>query len=575
MSQLGKTLRGGVGIALLAGFGLGAGVFAVAPGAEPSAPLDPLSSVQPEATPATHPSGELGEPFSSTVGGISIRPPKGMRLLVRLDQKILAQWADDTTSLVLRRIKLEEAAPLTTEKHLGKTVEGVLEMTLETLQNELPGAKILRKDLTYVANAEPAMQTDPDPNPDDKSKPNVGLVVVRYTAGGVPQLKQQALIRASDHLYFMVEYVTPGSKANDDKAPEDPNERLAVETFGRVLGSVGLIDTSKVRQEQEKSLFATRAFQVNLTPAKLRSAIVPEQWFRILRDGRDVGYSYVMEQTAGGLPQPDEETIKRARAGQLTDEEKSRPFLLPKITPGSDILIGVKSRLIADGVRGNKTTGPIQTDSESWLFVTADSKHEDWSRLIVQHDATRPKDLWSEELGTSDRHLVGLKDGAMLTVTQSANSVNLAPINQEVPPFYLPAAVGHMLPRLFDLKQKEYAFASFIGDRREVVMRYYSVGPAQVVELDGTICKVIPISDRVGFDGPPTLHYLAADPEPDGRHRYLGSENKQTNTLVLASDQASIEKIFAKAGSARRASNPPSVQGPPAPGSGTLAPRQQ
>jgi hypothetical protein len=238
---------------------------------------------------------------------------------------------------------------------------------------------------------------------------------------------------------------------------------------------------------------------------------------------------------------------------------------MPKMVPGNDILIGVKSRMIVDGRRANKTIGPIQSDSESWMFVTADCKHEDWSRLIVQHDATQPKDQYSEELGTSDQHLVGLKEGATLTVTQNANSVNLPPINQEVPPFYLPEAVSALLPRLLELKtQKEYAFASFIGERREVVMRYFKVEPEQQVELDGTLYRVIPVSDRVGFDGPPTMHYLAADADSDGRHRYLGSENKQTQTLVLASDQATIQKIVASAGLARRASETP-VQGPPAP----------
>ena len=177
--------------------------------------------------------------------------------------------------------------------------------------------------------------------------------------------------------------------------------------FQKVLDSVHLVDTSKIREEQEKRLYATRAFLTNLTPAKLRRAVVPEQWFRILVNGKDVGYTYVMEQLAGGLPQPDADLIKRAREGKLTDDEKSRPFLLPKMTPGEDILVGIKSRLLIKGPRANKTFGPIQTDSESWLFATADRKHEDWSRLIVQHDETRPKDAFSEELGTSDQHLVG------------------------------------------------------------------------------------------------------------------------------------------------------------------------
>jgi len=575
--------RGGAGLVLLAAAGLSFAAYAAARGADDaSSPptLDPLSNVQPEQSPTTNPSEDLSPAFNSTIGGISLRPPAGMELVVRMDPTHLAQWRDTDNqrswSMVLSRIVLQDATPLTTERHFGQPVRGLLEMTLESLQNALPGARILRNDVTNLAGAELPGQDDADNSKDGKPKPNVGLIVARYTASGVPQLKQQAIIRGNDHLYYMVEFTTPGSKAIDDKSPEDPREREAVTIFQKVLDNVHLLDTSKVREEQEKRLFATRAFLTNLTPGKLRRAIVPEQWFRILIHGKDVGYTYVVEQLAGGLPEPDEDLVKRAREGKLSDDEKSRPLLLPRITPGDDILIGVKSRLIADGPRSDKSIGPIQTDSETWMFVTADRKHEDWSRLIVQHEQTRKKDAFAEELGTSDQHLVGLKVGATLTVTQNANAVNLPPINQEVPPFFLPAAVAHLLPRLFDVReQKQYAFASFVGERREVVMRYVDVGPAQEVELDGAVCKVIPITDRIGFDGPPTIHYLSADPGPDGHRQDLGSENKQTSTVVLTSDFSSIQKIWASAGNAHRADQPPApAQDNPSPSSALVNPQQ-
>ncbi len=559
--------------ALLAEIGLSVAMIVSARGADEAAPpsglLDPLSSVQPDHGPATAPSEQLAPAFTSTVGGISIRPPAGMQLLVRLDQAHLAQWRDEQRSwlLSLRRIVLQDPTPLTTERHLGRLVKGLLEMTLDSLQQNIPGAKILRDDVTNIAGADLPGQADPDAPDDGKPKPNVGLIIARYSVAGTPQLLQQAIVRGDDRLYYLIEFTTPGSKSADDNAPEDPRERGAVNMFQKVLDNVHLIDTSKVREEQEQRLYATRAFLTNLTPSKLRKAIIPEQWFRILVNGKDVGYTYVMEQLAGGLPEPDADLIKRAREGRLSDDEKSRPLLLPKMTPGEDILVGVKSRLQMSGLRSNKTTGPIQTDSESWMFVTADRKHEDWSRLIVQHEDTRQKDAFSEELGTSDQHLVGLKAGATLTVTQNADSVNLPTISQEVPPFYLPAAIGHLLPRLFDVRErKKYAFASFVGDRREVVMRYIDVGPPEEVDLDGTVYKVVIITDRIGFDGPPTLHYLAADPGPDGRRKYLGSENKQTQTLVLASELPAIQKIWTHAGNAHRVAEQPPAQGPPAPG---------
>ena len=139
----------------------------------------------------------------------------------------------------------------------------------------------------------------------------------------------------------------------------------------------------------------------------------------------------------------------------------------------------------------------------------------------------------------------GLREGATLTVTQNANAVNLPPISQELPPLYLPEALGHLLPRLLPVKEaKGYAFASFIGEQRAVMMRYIDVGSAEQVEPRRARYHVIPVSDRLGFDGPATVHYLGADAGAEGKRRYLGSVNDQQHVMVLATDSATLQKIW-------------------------------
>jgi hypothetical protein len=557
MTKLLSDCRRGVCIALFAGLGLAGAVMSPARGASddspppPAAPahgpLDPLSVVGSDQT-APADDLALGPVFESQAAGIAIRPPAGMKQYPVTDESHLAEWFDENRGwrLKLARAVLDTATPLTTDDQPGQKVPGMLERSVETLKRDLPGAKILRQDVTNIAGGDvPPQQDGAAPQ---QPKPNVGILSARYTAGAQRLLAQQALIQANEHLYYVLTLTTPGSNANDDQAPDDPGEKTAVAVFGKMLDNVRLLDRARVHQDQVNRLFRTRTFEANLLPAKLRAALVPEQWFRILQNGKDVGYTYICEQLAAGLPRPDEDAIKRAREGNLTPEERSRLIIPPLISPGDDILIGVRSRVILDGIRSDKTIGPIQTDSESWMFVTADRKHEDWSRLIVQHEATRKKDAFSEELGSSDQHLVGLREGASLTVTQNADAANLPPITQELPPFYLPEALGHLLPRLLPAKEvKGYAFASFVGEQRAVMMRYVDVGPEQEVDLGGRVYHVIPVSDRFGFDGTPTIHYLSAEPDANGQRRYLGSQNDQTHITVLASDPTTLQKVWSDA----------------------------
>ena len=66
------------------------------------------------------------------------------------------------------------------------------------------------------------------------------------------------------------------------------------------------------------------------------------------------------------------------------------------------------------------------------------------------------------------------------TVTTASTKVNAEPVTRTLPPFYLPQALGHLLPRLVPLKEpKSYMFASWVGETREVPVDVRNVAATQ------------------------------------------------------------------------------------------------
>jgi hypothetical protein len=116
---------------------------------------------------------------------------------------------------------------------------------------------------------------------------------------------------------------------------------------------------------------------------------------------------------------------------------------------------------------------------------------------------------------------------------------NAAPIKQDLPPWYIPQAVGHLLPRLLPLREpKTYLFAVYVSEQQHVMHRYVDVGKEEEVELAGQKVRAVPISDRIKLEGTPTIHYLS----PEGK--YLGSVNKDSKITILPTDAASLQKIW-------------------------------
>ncbi len=471
----------------------------------------------------------LAEAFESVSGGISIRPPQGGKMIRRPGEAEIVRWVYEQPSgafLSVTSTSLKRPASLTTADLENAPDPGMLEMAAAELKRVYPGVQIVRNDTTNVADQA------------------VGMLAARYTVGTTSYLSQQAIVQGSEQSYYTINYVTPGAKPNTplDAEPE-PQEIAAVETFAAVLDSVQLLDRTNIKVDQDQRLYRTRALFVNLTQTRMDALLIPEQWFRIQKNGKDIGYLYTVEETTklGGSPA---------------------------------VKIGIRSRQFDEKKR--------RIDAEAWLYMTIDRKHEKWSRVSVVTDGK--EQAHGTEIGASDlatkavldtatggRPQIGEKqrfrevDEYPLTVKYAGKTGEPEPITRMLPPWYLPQALGQLLPRAVPrTERKGYLFATYVPDRREVMMRYVDVLDERLLTFAGQSVRATPIEDKIGVDGYVTTHYLSENSV------YLGSETKYPDTdgndvkiTFIASTATELTKLWdANAELSRPVEGPVQVEGP-------------
>ena len=498
----------------------------------------------------------LGDPFRSQALGISIRPPAGFKMVRKLGGDEV-DFVDEGRRWTLKVSRMQLTEPMTLEPGVDPKRDnlpraGLLEITLGRLKAAMPAAVVLRNDVVNLGDAE------------------AGLIALRHNEGLDTLLSQQALVRRNDLLYFVISLTSPGNKAaanadaagagkgGEDQPAEDPGERQAVETFQAVLDTIELLDQEPLRREQNDRLYATRAFYVNLGSAgKLEKALIPRQWFRILRNGKDIGYLYTVEETADGIP-------GHRRAAGAAARARGKAAGAALAADGHGILIGMRSRTLPDE--------NVQVDSESWMFCTPDRRSEQWSTLTVVRDRKAKTEDHAMTFGASSRQSnrvldkeadlrgeqwdkddpgqppVAIKEDHHLNVTHVGKRENAEPLSQGVPKWYLPQALGHLLPRVLPLREpKQFMFAQYVHEARAVMHRYVDVGVEGRVVLAGEPVRAIPIKDRIGLEGSVTTHYVTHD------GKYLGSENPDGGIVILPSDEQRLTQIWKDANLSRPA----------------------
>lgn len=465
--------------------------------------------------------------YQNPLAGIAFRTPAGLREVKGQGEEI-ARFVnqDQRWELVVTRATSAQPLPLTGAApgaHAAPTVPrpskngedgvgvgaaatqsseplqfGLLETLAARLKQSNPGVEIVRQDTVNLGEF------------------SAGIIAARVSARGGPKLLQQAMVQANDQLYYVLTMTSPAAEDAKGADSADAGEIAAVDAFSTVLDSVELLDRTAVKDDQNERLFRTRSLFVNLTSARVRQALIHEQWMRLVQNGKDVGYTYIVEE-------PDD------AAGQ------------------NGVKIGIRSR--------SYPNDDTQVDGETWYFVSGDRNHENWSNLLwVQNKAKKTSEQITE-FGSSDRAIKRVLVGTppfrpdenppvqeVEVYTLNVQTLGNAPLKQELPPWYLPQALSHLLPRLLSLREpKSYMFAVYVGDEGKVMHRYVEVGTEQIAELDGQQVRAVPITDRIRLEGVPTIHYMG----PDGK--YLGSVNKESGIMILPTDAQTLQAKWANA----------------------------
>ncbi|HEX8915912.1 MAG TPA: hypothetical protein VF796_26425 [Humisphaera sp.] len=558
----------------------------VGPPVPPATNPSDASALPPVGDPAAYrPPLTLNQKAESKSHGISFHVPDKFVALVEPGRDEIVRYVDRTKNpdwmlslrkevfpkeehLFARPVPDPKAAPGTAPK----LVPGLVENTLVALIGEEaadkvfaaaggPAALRIPKSDPPVIGEFPGAKVLRAGDPTNIGPYNVGMIVLRYTKNGERRLVQHAIVERNDQFYYLLSLNTPGRKdttedANVEEQTVDPGERQAVETFRRVLDSVKLLSLDEVYEDQAQRLIRTRAFYKFLGERKLAAVAVPEQYLRVIRDGQDVGYSYAVEQIE-----------KRAGADGLR--------------------VGIRTRMLTDVDERTKRVKPFpRQDGEAWMYAAADRRSEDWTRVTVWDNDGKPKSVenpWPKvtEVGTSmleqkrvvakpdpaivakgavdpkndprefmkgesadpNQPWINIRESYSLNVQLRASRGDLDTVKRQLAPFYLPQAMAAVIHRLLPTDEpKGYMFAVYVPELQQVANRYLDVGAEQDLPKElakyTTQSRGVPITDRLGYEGPPTTHYVTTD------GKYVGSVTPKTKTVVVPVTEDALKQLW-------------------------------
>lgn len=424
---------------------------------------------------------ENAELFENRAAGVTFAVPRGMKRIAAAGDVALFVNEQQNWRLRVTQLLTEQPVRLSELRDaLGRPIPGLIQNTVQRLAADYPTGTLLRADVIDIGER------------------NVGMIAMRYRQDLRQWLFQQAIFPTDDRTFTIVTLTSPGAENADDQA-DDPEEVRAVTAFRALLNTVRLGDSAAVRRDQEERLYRSRWLFTTLNEAKLRQALRDETWLVLKRDGKPVGY-----------------TLIRERAGERNGDR--------------GIEVSLRSRSFpAD----NQTL-----DSSSSLFMSFDRAREVWVSQAQLRDQTAPdRKTFAAEYGTTNTSLRGQ---GILEVNFQSSGAQPDPVRRpHLPPWYIPQAMGHLLPRLLPVDQpRTFMFASYISEQREVMSRYIEVSAEQDVTFDGKPVRAIVISDRVTLEGEATRHYVTR------QGAYLGSENVAARVRLVVTTDAELRRLF-------------------------------
>ena len=138
-----------------------------------------------------------------------------------------------------------------------------------------------------------------------------------------------------------------------------------------------------------------------------------------------------------------------------------------------------------------------------------------------------------------------------LEVMTTHGPVQLSPMKQDVPAFYIPQAIDFLLPTLLPLdRSKTYMFAVFVPDAQNpagggtVMARYCDVLPVQQVSFNNQTFDSVQVVDRVGLEGPPTTYYFTPEGKFMGSRCVYQDGDDQVTLTVLPADADTLGRLW-------------------------------
>ena len=478
----------------------------------------PVAATQPAVAIPDEMLARLAPRYIRVAAGFSFCPPIGgkaqQKLAVGADEPFVTFASDEDrwTLKILQIIRPEPtklATPRAGEPAAGvqrfdrdkpvPPTPGLLDELEGALQRNNPGTQVLRKDVVNVGRYD------------------TGLLTSRYSMGGQSWLHQQAILQESSTHFFVIDWTTPSGWTAKQENAEDAKESVAVALFDVILRTVQLFDTAPVKKELLERVASGRAMGINLA-RRAETVLIPEQYYRMLLKGKDVGWMFVTERF---------DNYNGKHGVRVTTTLSRKDAANAPVMRVDAELFSTPDRRQPDEAWVSRTTiNGLDSFNE---FGQSSKRNRQTFVKVMPKDPNKPIGI--------DANTV---EEEKLTVNQSTQG-QARTIERELfePYCYLPQAWTLLLPRLLPAKEhKTYAFATWIPSEREIIWRYVDAEGDREVRFNGNTFRAWVIRDRIGLEGEATFHYFNA------AGVYLGSETPASGVSIVPSDFKSLHELY-------------------------------
>lgn len=413
----------------------------------------------------------LGDPVIDETYGFSIRPPADWLIERR-------RLPDERGITLLRMIRprtgaaMDEMVLKQTATTRDVNMEEMLEAVADNWKLKIHDAQILSQQVQSVAD-----------------RPG-GILAATMLRDGQRRFRMQAIVESRPRTYFVLIYEGSGAGRSDAEV-----------LFHLVLNSLSIVSNEADQLRLKKAFALGEELLGAITPARLESAVIPEQNFRIEVEGKPIGFVAIYE------------TARHDGEGQGASGHL-------------DVVIRERGWTFnADG-----RIRRLQSD----MSVSFDRRREKWRTSVTT--CVPAKDKLPEYLEVALEE--GLRVDDMLVSNQSYQLGVPAEENPplQLPPTYASRVVTRLLPRLVaDIAQPQiYAVASFDHARAGLVARVIELkGPAAHPDGSGECFRV---EDREGMAAQPTVLFV----DDRGRTQFV----EAPGLVMKPADGAELEREF-------------------------------